>query len=558
MGVVAAAPATPPAAPAPPSAAAEGEGATTPPATRLIDQETLDAIARGKRIGTVHIVTENVFDLSRKGENRRLFRLANRLHRRTRTDVISRLLLFQPGDVYSAETVRETERLLRSNRYLYDVEIRTLAEDERKIDLEVVTRDVWTLQAGLNFNRSGGTNSTTFDIEDENFLGSGKDVEVARQSDVDRTQDIARYRDPSLFGTRALLDLTLAEASDGDTRSLVLDRPFYALDTRWAAGATVLHNVQTDPLYDAGDVTDRFSQRRDFLEVYGGLSPGLADGITDRFRLGFTYDRNVFSAVPGYAPPNLATADRTLSYPWVGFEMVQDGFITLHNFDRIHRTEDLNLGADVTARLGWSSPLFGADRTRLVLVSTASDGWAFGPNQIFLASGGLSGRLREGRIENGDVNGAFRYYHRDFQNGFLVVRFAADLAENLDVENQLLLGGDNGLRGYPLRYQLGDRRFLGTVEQRFYRDREYFHLVHLGAAVFFDAGRAWFVEPPPPGVLLAGAPRQMLKDVGAGLRLGSSRSAQGAVVHLDVAMPLDRGQTNIRAVQFLVTTSETF
>ena len=102
-------------------------------------------MARGKRIGTVHIVAENVFDLTRKGEDRRLFRLANRLHRTTRTDVISRLLLFQPGDVYSAETVRETERLLRGNRYLYDVEIHPLAEDATKIDLEVVTRDVWTL-----------------------------------------------------------------------------------------------------------------------------------------------------------------------------------------------------------------------------------------------------------------------------------------------------------------------------------------------------------------------------------------------------------------------------
>ncbi len=49
----------------------------------------------------------------------------------------------------------------------------------------------------------------------------------------------------------------------------------------------------------------------------------------------------------------------------------------------------------------------------------------------------------------------------------------------------------------------------------------------------------------------------MLKDAGVGLRLGSSRSAQGAIVHLDLAVPLNRGRS-IKGVQYLVTTSETF
>jgi len=95
------------------------------------------------------------------------------------------------------------------------------------------------------------------------------------------------------------------------------------------------------------------------------------------------------------------------------------------------------------------------------------------------------------------------------------------------------------------------------VHKRFYGSREYFHLVHLGAAVFFDAGRDWFAEAPPAAVLLPTTQRQMLKDLGVGLRLGSSRSSQGAVVHLDLAFPLDRNQA-VKAIQFLVTTSQTF
>jgi hypothetical protein len=50
----------------------------------------------------------------------------------------------------------------------------------------------------------------------------------------------------------------------------------------------------------------------------------------------------------------------------------------------------------------------------------------------------------------------------------------------------------------------------------------------------------------------------MLRDIGLGLRLGSSRSARGAVVHLDLAFPLDRTGANIKAVQWLVSTRDTF
>jgi hypothetical protein len=569
--------------PAAAAAAAEPPGAVSPPPAGLIDRETLEAAAAGKTIGSVHVVTENIFDPRKPGEGHGLFRLVNRLHRTTRPEVIERQLLLQPGDRFSPEAARESERLLRANRFLYEASIHPVDGDAGKVDLEVLTRDVWTLQGGLNFHRAGGTNSTEFDLEDENVLGTGKDLQVARKSDVDRTSKLVRYRDPSLGGSRALLDFELAANSDGGTRVLALDRPFFALDTRWALGAGALHDDRIDRLYDGGQVAGGFRQQRDFFEAYAGLSPGLAGDAAQRFRFGFTYDRERFAPAAGVLPPGLldgipagpaaapgghpsdraafggliAGADRTLAYPWIGYEYCEDGFVTIRDFDKIHRIEDVNLGRVLSARLGWSSPAFGGDRTRLILSGTATDGWTFGERQFLLLRADLSGRLRQGSVENGELSGGFRYYRRTFGDGLFVAKVSGVMAQRLDLENQLLLGGDNGLRGYPLRYQSGDRRFLVTLEQRFYASREFFHLLHAGAAVFFDAGRAWFVEPPPSFLSPPAAQRQMLKDAGVGLRLGSSRSAQGAIIHLDLAVPLDRGRS-IKGVQYLVTTSQTF
>ena len=66
---------------------------------------------------------------------------------------------------------------------------------------------------------------------------------------------------------------------------------------------------------------------------------------------------------------------------------------------------------------------------------------------------------------------------------------AASLGDAAAAPDQLLLGGDNGLRGYPLRYQSGDRRALFTIEERAYTDWYPFRLVRVGGAVFYDPRR---------------------------------------------------------------------
>jgi hemolysin activation/secretion protein len=131
------------------------------------------------------------------------------------------------------------------------------------------------------------------------------------------------------------------------------------------------------------------------------------------------------------------------------------------------------------------------------------------------------------------------------------VACAAAAGAALDADQQILLGGDNGLRGYPLRYQSGRGRWLFTAEQRLFSDWYPFQLFNVGGAVFYDMGSTWGRGP-------LGAPSQgLLRDVGFGLRLGNSRSARGNVVHLDVAWPLD-GDRDARQVQYLIETRMSF
>jgi outer membrane protein assembly factor BamA len=500
-------------------------------------------------IGEVRIRVGDIFDPELPEEDRWLFRAANRLHIKTRERVIRNLLLFEAGDTFSRRVLDESERVLRASSYLYDARIYPVRYDDNTVAVEVVTRDVWTLSVGVSYSRSGGENKTKVGIEDSNFLGTGKELSIKRTSDLDRTSYQARYLDPNLLGSRVRMQLGYADNSDGRNRAVQIQRPFYSLDSRWAAGLRATQDELEQPLFDLGEEVTEFRQTNDFYEAFFGRSIGLRDGQTRRWSFGVTYSRKRFEELRGETNAPLPD-DRTFTSPWIGFQWIRDGFVKVHDLDQLRRTEDLNLGHDLRTRLGWTVSALDSQPDRALFDTAYDFGKGLGNGQILLSSARVSGRVHDGVGENVLVRGRARYYLRDFGRHLFFVSLRTELGTRLDGERQLLLGGDSGLRGYPNRYAAGDRSYLVTLEQRFYTDWHLFRLVHVGAAVFFDAGEAWYHGDRSSGLGL-------LRDVGFGLRIGSSRSSSASMVHVDVAFPLD-GDRSIDDVQFVIKSRESF
>jgi hypothetical protein len=538
-----------------PAAPEPAAGVASPPAgsvTAGAAPDLAELAARGFRVGEVHLLLGNVFEKSEGGDRVWIFKMANRFHRTTRPEVVRRILLFAPGEPLNPGRIAESERLLRGQRLFYDARIVPTAVRDGVVDLEVQTRDVWSLAAGIGIGRSGGVSTSRFEVEDSNFLGTGKDLQFRFESGVDRDLGYVRYRDPNVLGSRVRLDGEIARANDGREKRFEIERPFYSLDTRWGLGATFLDVTRNEAHYQLGKVKNRYGKTWQFGEVRGGWSRGLVGDRTRRWLAGFTWDDNDFYRPrrrrPGAIPP-----DRALKYPWIGGEWIRDGYVVAHDLDKIERSEDLNLGRQAALRFGRTVPRFGSTYAEWVASGSFSDGKRWGGRHLLLTSATLWGRLRDGRATDTLLSGSVRYFWNDFTNGRLLVGAQLAYARFLDPDRQVLLGGDNGLRGYPLRYQQGDRLALLTVEQRVYRDREYFHLFRLGAAGFVDVGRAWDPYPSNRNLGVDGT----LRDLGVGLRVSSSRSSRAAMVHFDVAYPLD-GHGDISKVQWLVQTSDTF
>ena len=507
--------------------------------------------AAGAVIGRVHIVSGDVFDPSLPGESGWLYRTANKLHINTRHEVLREQILFATGDRYVHRVVRETERILRANDYLYDAVIRPVAWDGRTVDLEVRTRDTWTLNPGINFNRQGGENSGSIELEEKNLLGNGQELSFGWIDDVDRESIDVGFFDPHFRSTWTRFGVAYSDADDGETKSLRIDRPFYAHDTRRSWGTDLFDTAHDEPRYAYGERVGEFQHDQQLYEAFYGWSSGWQRGWVRRWTAGFTYDRNHFRPVPGEPVGGPLPEDRMLAYPWVGFEIVEDLYDERINQDQIERTEDVLLGFRAGARVGYASEAFGADRDALMLQLHAQNGWDVGAGMSLFVGATAAGRLEEAGLRDATLSAEARYYATTSPRTRFFALATGTVSEQLDRDEQLLLGGDTGLRGYPLRYQAGTSLALLTLEERYYTDWYLFRLFNVAGAVFFDVGRTW-------GTDVTGATSDgVLEDVGLGLRLGSSRSAFGNVVHVDLAFPLD-GAGDIDDVQFVVETKSRF
>ena len=106
--------------------------------------------------------------------------------------------------------------------------------------------------------------------------------------------------------------------------------------------------------YNLGNIVDQFNDNQTSYELSGGISDGLIDGWTKRLTVRHALRPQSIPADAGdhacrrsQLPP-----DRTLSYPFVGFDILQDKYKKIGDENQIGRTEDLYFGTEISGEVG--------------------------------------------------------------------------------------------------------------------------------------------------------------------------------------------------------------
>ncbi len=479
-----------------------------------------DPAPEGKRIAFVDLVQDEVFV-----EDEIWPTWPNSFHWLTDDDVVRRELLFAEGENYDRAKVEESARNLRGLGIFSLARIVAVRSAEpQAVGVVVYVRDLWSLRTETAFAGTGEAFAGSLTLIERNLFGRNKQIAVTGGLAPKTFSVGASYADGRLFGEK----LSLSEAftlifnrdsgkHEGRSGAFGFGHPFYDLSQEWAWGVGASYSVFIARSLRGGEVIG-------FAPSMGGGSPqtcappepGCLAGVWDdqsigldaavTYRRGVRYKQSVTlgwgftdrSVAPnsetGLAPgaeavfrAQILPRARRQVYPYVQYALGLPRYVVFENLATFGQSETVQIGPGVSSGFGFPVRAFGSSTDAVNfgggLAYTLADGHALASARVSAGA-----RLEEGRAVDQRLGGAIQGATPSWFAGRLVARVGWTARRNDTSNAQIVLGGDNGLRGYPSGAfrVIGGSAIHGTIE---YRSLPVdIASVHVGGVLFYDAG----------------------------------------------------------------------
>jgi hypothetical protein len=479
----------------------------------------------------IKIQTNAIFDES-DPETIFLHRFANWIHINTQAKVISERLPFKAGDSVSQDELAEAERILRGQPFIRDASVKLSGQcdSDKAREISIQTWDTWSLLPTISFGRKGGKNKLSVGAKEDNLLGLGIRTKFKYNSDDQRTGYELGLQAPLSIIKHSTIYADLEDNDDGQLINFVFDNPFYQTYSEHMSYLSYLSDEHEQQIYQNGDDLNRFIATSHRYDVAGGWLWSADETLTKRLKLGFTQDKASFT-LPELATPddvlNLPE-DRDYSYPWVGIEFFQSDYKILSNIYLISQAEDINLGWHHDIKLGYEV----VGRGGYHLGISSSKGYEINSGLLLLSLDGQANFLT-GQNKQFLLNTNAEYFKRYTPLFGFYARAGLTISQHQFIDTPVIVGGESGVRGYPLQYQHGAHTASASVEARFYPHYTLYKILDFGFAAFADAGRAWSGDSA-----VNNETNSVIASVGLGLRIYSNRSSHHGVVHLDMVKPM--------------------
>ena len=519
------------------------------------------------RVARVLVDNQSIFDEDEVGDGRFAwaFRLANRLHIRTRADWIRSEILIAEGDCYDPFRVSDSERHLRRYGFISRSEAFGVRRPDGDWDVHVRTEDEWSTRIEGTGEFDGGLSVRSLSASEENLLGRGILLSAFYEEREARKLVGGRFRTPRLLDSRTDFMIEGGETRRGPFWGQELVYPFVGEVGSWAFRQRF--STREDYFQYAASGIDGVEYvllpvEEEFFELavarrWGTPGDLLVAGIgVSRDRLEFDdletgvelvasgSDFDQSSQAGPDVVDHLRPQTRFLSGTRVNLLFAHRAirFVQRTGLDALRGVQDLEVGSDVSLSLGRTvgattgSGLPDDLYARLRIYSAGApapftfvfDGMIEG-RQVLSSSGtGISGWR--------DLFAELRLWAYWQPGGLerhtVLGRVSGTGGWAVDQPFQLTLGGRTGVRGFARQDFPGAARLLVSAEDRIYLGWPAPDLFDLGLTVFADAGRIWAVDAP------FGVDSGWKGTVGAGLRIGFPSESRG-VIRVDLAFPVD-------------------
>lgn len=581
------------------------EGGTFNQDTLKQDTEKIEVFYRGKGftyarvIESPNIINGEVFIrlIIDEGEIGQITLSGNA---KTNDNVILRDLLFKRGDVFIEADRKESERILSQKRFIGAAKI--VHEWDTALERVVINVTITELfsitgaiDPGIN-NQSGYFLAL---IREGNIFGSGQSGQIGyeRISGVgEKTRGIFtfKYRIPRLVESHWNFNSEYFQKREGDSWRVLLERPQYSLKSRWSASFSISELIDHVGWYENGIETDIFEQS---LHKTSGNILRYFGGRHHQNYIGFWLNslRKSYLPIINYVESNAALLNRNMRHVGITLGRKNIGFHQTRFLRRMGGDEYFVTGSQYNVLLGHASPLYGANRTESYASLGFNSGWVshnryFGTAQIEYTTS-FTNRIERSVLyarsswvlrdvfNTGDIyrvdkgfrdNGLF-----DFQQT-LVAQFKTEMQFGWTGESQVILGFDNGLRGYSKRQFSGEKMMLLSIESRTLCGGTFFRKINDGltrvttffakpfiknrtvdlglvmsVTAFTDIGYIW-------DSYNTFDVKDVKKSVGFGLRSSVSKVSDAGIFRLEFAFPLDSPLDSSPILQLFVGVEQTF
>jgi len=425
----------------------------------------------------------------------------------------------------------ELERHLRSRKYIRDAKV---TADDMLENIKVTTWDNWSLMPTISFGRQGGESKHSFGIKERNFLGLGVDAELASYRNSQRTGYKIKTTIPLFSRQNIDLRLRFADNDDGKQQSLYVQKHFAAFRTKTAYNLGFDESSRNDTIFQ-NNIEQAIYHHKISIKTldYAWLSFNEDDSLL-RYHLGINQEYDQFSTTPtsyNNFPDQAIPQNREFTYPWFGVDYIEKDFKKLTNIHLISQIEDFNHGWQFSGQLGLSD----GNRKNSVwalLKAEVHKGFEMENNGLLLMNIFLEGDIYKNNEQRFVLTLNNEYFYRFTKEWGFYLNNANVISHNQYLDQPVSMGGNTGLRGFPLQYQHGKHSIKLTSEIRYYPEINLFKLFDLAGAAFFDSGKTFGDSP------IKNVEDSWLYSVGLGARLYSPHSGGNhQVIHIDFAFP---------------------
>lgn len=447
------------------------------PDRKPIEKPLITNKSNGKIIRNIIIETLDPFGQSVTNENKKprngFERFGNSIHLKTKEFTIRNLLLFRKNELCDSLILKESERLIRSQRYVREVKVTPifLGTTNDSIDVKVRVLDSWSLIP----NGSYSSNQSSVKLTERNLFGFGHQIAGNLENRFSPKEQavFARYTINNIKNSFIKLDLEYTnEFNNNSRRSVNLSRPFYSVYAK-NAGGVYFENTLSTEFFPVSDSLVAEPVKFEFQEYWYGRAFKIKEkrfktDVYTNLITAISYNRKTFLRKPDESlDTSLFFTSENNIIGYVGIskqQFYQDKYI--FNYDII---EDIPYGQNIALIFGYQDK---NDISRLYSGITISHGkkYNFGYLSSFIEWGSF---YNKSITEQTAFKVGFNYFSPLINLGkwrfrqFIKPTYIWGNNRDASFKDQLSLNNYYGIEGFNNRI-LGSQKWVFSLQTQSY------------------------------------------------------------------------------------------